>query len=278
MNPTSSSRESGLSGSATPLVKPATPKSFASVACRPLTRAAIAAPAGLVVVGTNGDAVAGSASSPNRSARRVVPASRVAWACALSAGLASNSPAARRPPSEASEASSSWKKPASCSAPGFAPALAAAGSSWMALWTRARTSGIRPNTVIDRVSPSASPRVPRPTSASASVVSAPRLSRRSGTPVIRPIRASASARDGKRSLPAAGLERSAPSGWREPSSQRWSQVSSAPSRSTRSTPAGTPTGASCARSPRGASRQARIASRRTQSPTVPPERSRRPCP
>ena len=43
-----------------------------------------------------------------------------------------------------------------------------------------------------------------------------------------------------RSLPAAGLVRSVARGSRSPSSQRWSQVSIEPSRSTRRTPAGTP--------------------------------------
>jgi len=62
-------------------------------------------PAVLVAVGTNGEAVKGSASSPNRSARSDVPVSKVLWARALSVGLPSKSPAAIRPPSAVSDAS-----------------------------------------------------------------------------------------------------------------------------------------------------------------------------
>ena len=59
-----------------------------------------------------------------------------------------------------------------------------------------------------------------------------------------------------------------------PSRKRRSKVSSEPSSSTRTTPPGTPTGASCAHTRDGTTRQAIIPRRRTQCPTVPPERSR----
>ena len=91
---------------------------------------------------------------------------------------------------------------------------------------------------------------------------------------MRASRVSASTSDGRMSLPVAALDSSEPSGARSPSSQRWSQVSTEPSRSTRMTPAGTPTGASWAYAPDGASRPASTARRRAHCPTGPPERSR----